>query len=126
MLPSMRGSARLAPPAAPFSFARISASSESGATRVDVASEPTKNQTTDPAIRESTRIETAATIQASLRDFVSLLLKGRRIPTSQAMTLFILSRRRGKGRGFAVEAGGGGPAPGIDPPPRRPDNLPPP
>jgi hypothetical protein len=42
------------------------------------------------------------------------------------VTSLLLARRRGKGRGFAVEAGGGGPAPGIDPPPRRPDNIPPP
>jgi hypothetical protein len=42
------------------------------------------------------------------------------------VTSSILARRRWKGRGFAVEAGGGGPAPGIDPPPRRPDNIPPP
>jgi hypothetical protein len=42
------------------------------------------------------------------------------------VTSFILARRRRKGRGFPVEAGSGGPAPGIDPPPRRPDNIPPP
>src|SRR5688500_16378005 len=31
------------------------------------------------------------------------------------VTSLLLARRRRKGRGFAVEAGGGGPAPGIDP-----------
>src|SRR5687767_1645942 len=34
--------------------------------------------------------------------------------------------RRTPGRGFAVEAGGGGPAPGIEPLSRRADNIPPP
>jgi hypothetical protein len=37
----------------------------------------------------------------------------------------MLARRRGKGRGFAVEAGGGGPATSIDPPTPPPRQHPP-